>query len=58
MSEISNAVVDSLGKGDNCSSAWESGNRMAEEMGHSENLMGMKPESSKFSRTFGWIRIR
>jgi len=48
MSEISNAVVDSLGKGNNCSNAWEVGNKMAEEMGHSKHLMGMKPEQANF----------
>ena len=48
MSEISELVVDKLGKGEMCSSAWESGKDMADEMGHLENLMGMKPNQAQF----------
>ena len=48
MEEISKAVVKSLGDGEYCSKAWEIGYLMASEMGHSDNLMGMKPEQAKF----------
>ena len=48
MVEIRNALVSSLGKGDNCSKTWEIGSLMAEEMGYSENLMGMLPDKSHF----------
>ncbi len=48
MVEVSNTVVDSLGRGDDCSKAWEVGSQLAESMGHSEHLMGMKPDQSKF----------
>ena len=48
MVEVSNSVVDSLGRGDDCSKAWEVGSQLAESMGHSEHLMGMKPDQSKF----------
>jgi Xaa-Pro aminopeptidase len=48
MSEISNAVVNNLGKGEKCSNVWEFGSSMAKEMGHGENLMGMKPDQAKF----------
>lgn len=48
MGEISKAVVKSLGDGEYCSKAWEIGYLMASEMGHSDNLMGMKPEQAKF----------
>ncbi len=48
MSEISNAIVNSLGKGDKCTNAWLIGSEMSEEMGYSANLMGMKPNQAKF----------
>ena len=48
MVEIKQAVVDQLGKGEDCSSAWLRGSEMASEMGHSENLMGMHPNQSSF----------
>ena len=48
MVEVSKSVVDSLGRGDDCSKAWEVGSQLAESMGHSEHLMGMKPDQSKF----------
>jgi len=48
MEEISKAVVKSLSDGEYCSEAWEIGYLMANEMGHSDNLMGMKPEQAKF----------
>lgn len=48
MVEIRNAVVSSLGKGDDCSKTWEIGSLMAKEMGYSDNLMGMLPDKSHF----------
>ncbi len=48
MIEIKQAVVDQLGKGEDCSSAWLRGSEMASEMGHSRNLMGMHPNQSSF----------
>ena len=48
MAEIRDAIVASLGSGDNCSEAWRIGNGMAGEMGYSEHLMGMSPEQAAF----------
>ncbi len=48
MVEISDAVVQSLGRGDDCSKAWEIGSQLANQMGHGAHLMGMMPDQSKF----------
>jgi Xaa-Pro dipeptidase len=48
MIEIRDSVVASLGRGDDCSKSWEIGKSLADEMGHSENLMGMHPDQSSF----------
>ena len=48
MVEVSDAVVNSLGRGEDCSKAWEIGSQLATSMGHSEHLMGMNPDQSKF----------
>ena len=48
MIEIRDSVVASLGRGDDCSKSWEIGKSLADEMGHSENLMGMHPDQSNF----------
>ncbi|MEE3201042.1 MAG: M24 family metallopeptidase [Candidatus Thermoplasmatota archaeon] len=48
MAEIRDAIVASLGRGDNCSEAWRIGNGMGGEMGYSEHLMGMAPEQAVF----------
>ena len=48
MVEVSNTVVQSLGRGEDCSKAWEKGAELAGNMGHSEHLMGMKPDQSQF----------
>ena len=48
MVEVSKSVVSSLGRGEDCSKAWEVGSQLAQSMGHSEHLMGMKPDQSKF----------
>jgi len=48
MVEVSNKVVASLGRGDDCSKAWQIGSDLVESMGHSEHLMGMKPDQSQF----------
>ena len=48
MIEIRDSVIGSLGRGDDCSKSWEIGKSLADEMGHSENLMGMNPDQSSF----------
>ena len=48
MTEISELVRSSLGEGENCSEAWETGFDAAKEMGRDENLMGMRPEQARF----------
>ena len=48
MIEIRNELTMSLGRGEECSTAWEKGHQMAMEMGHSENIMGMPPEQARF----------
>ena len=48
MVEVSDAVVNSLGRGEDCSKAWEIGSQLATSMGHSDHLMGMSPDQSKF----------
>ena len=48
MVEVSNSVVDTLGKGEDCSKAWEKGSELAESMGYGDHLMGMMPDQSKF----------
>ena len=46
--EISSLVKYSLGRGDECSKAWEIAIDAAEEMGHGANLMGVPPNQAKF----------
>ena len=48
MEEIADALRDSLARGDDCSSAWALGSKMATEMGHAEHLMGMQPDQARF----------
>ena len=48
MVELSGVVVSSLGSGEDCSTAWEKGSHLAYQMGYEGNLMGMKPDQSKF----------
>tara|TARA_Y100000589_G_scaffold263971_1_gene254568 strand:- start:5225 stop:6499 length:1275 start_codon:yes stop_codon:yes gene_type:complete len=48
MVEVSDTVVQSLGRGEDCSKAWQKGAELAGNMGHSEHLMGMKPDQSQF----------
>jgi len=48
MVEISALIREILSKGGDCSSAWKRGREVSEEMGHGENLMGMKPEQASF----------
>ena len=48
MVELGNEVVSSLGRGDDCSSAWEIGSSMAAEMGHADHLMGIAPDQASF----------
>jgi len=48
MIEVNDIVVSSLANGDDCSMAWQKGSQLAYELGYEENLMGMKPDQSKF----------
>tara|TARA_Y100001934_G_scaffold256178_1_gene323921 strand:+ start:2573 stop:3826 length:1254 start_codon:yes stop_codon:yes gene_type:complete len=48
MVEISSLVKYSLGRGDECSKAWEIAIDAAQEMGHGVNLMGVPPNQAKF----------
>ncbi len=48
MIEIAHIVRDSLGRGDDCSAAWQSGVEAAAEMGHADHLMGMRPDQARF----------
>ena len=48
MSEIAIAVRESLGRGEDCTTAWDLGSTMAAEMGHGEHLMGMGPNQARF----------
>jgi len=48
MVEVGASVVESLGKGDDCSSAWDRGSSLAAELGHAEHLMGMAPDQASF----------
>ena len=48
MIEIGAIVRNSLGSGEDCSSAWIAGREAAEEMGHGDNLMGIRPEQARF----------
>lgn len=48
MLEVSEIVVSSLAKGEDCSTAWEKGSQLAYQLGYDDNLMGMKPDQSQF----------
>ena len=48
MIEIRDSVIRSMGRGDDCSKSWEIGRSLADEMGHSGNLMGIYPDQSSF----------
>ena len=48
MIEVSDVVVSSLANGENCSMAWEKGSQVAYQLGYEDNLMGMKPDQSRF----------
>ena len=48
MVEISSIVKSSLGRGDECSKAWEIAFDTSEEMGHGGHLMGIPPNQAKF----------
>ena len=45
---IETAVVESLGRGDTCATAWREGLAVAEELGVTNHLMGQKPDQSRF----------
>ena len=48
MEEVAGFVIDSLGKGVDCSAVWDEGSAMVMEMGHADHLMGMPPDQAKF----------
>jgi len=48
MLSIKDVVVDVLDQGKTCEDAWNEGYSMAVELGYQENLMGMKPDQSRF----------
>ncbi|MEC7706901.1 MAG: M24 family metallopeptidase [Candidatus Thermoplasmatota archaeon] len=48
MAQIGDLLVSSLGRGEDCSDVWEEGSRVADQMGHSEHLMGIPPDQAKF----------
>ena len=48
MLAVKDEVVEALDDGFDCSVAWEHGSQLAEELGHGEHLMGMKPDQSQF----------
>ena len=45
---IKEEVVDVLDQGLHCSQAWQAGLAMAEELGYADQLMGTKPDQSRF----------
>ena len=48
MQAIKEVVVDILHQRKNCSDAWKKGFELACELGYEDNLMGMKPDQSRF----------
>ena len=48
MVEIALTVRESLGRGDDCSTAWGEGSELATQMGHGEHLMGMGVDQAAF----------
>ena len=48
MVEIALTVRESLGRGDDCSTAWDEGSDLATQMGHGEHLMGMGVDQAAF----------
>ncbi len=48
MQSIKEVVVDALHQRKTCTEAWNDGYELACELGYSENLMGMKPDQSRF----------
>jgi Xaa-Pro aminopeptidase len=48
MKEVAGFVIDSLGKGVDCSAVWDEGSAMVTEMGHAGHLMGMPPDQARF----------
>lgn len=48
MVAVKEVVVDVLDQGLDCSEAWRQGFALAEELGHSDHLMGMAPDQSRF----------
>ena len=48
MVAVKDTVVDVLDRGGMCSEAWNEGIMLAEELGHTDHLMGMAPDQSRF----------
>ena len=48
MLAVKDVVVDELSSGATCSEAWDKGFELSSELGHSEHLMGMQPDQSRF----------
>ncbi len=48
MLTVKNTVIDVLDQGQDCSQAWHEGLEVATELGHTDHLMGMAPDQSKF----------
>ena len=48
MSEVSDFVIDGLGRGVDCSAVWHEGSEMVSEMGYAGHLMGMPPDQARF----------
>ena len=48
MVAVKDTVVDVLDQGDTCEAAWEQAFALAVELGYEDNLMGMKPDQSRF----------
>jgi Xaa-Pro aminopeptidase len=48
MLTVKEVVVDILDQGKTCAEAWHEGYSLAVELGYENNLMGMKPDQSRF----------
>ena len=48
MSEVSDFVIDGLGRGVDCSAVWNEGIEMVSDMGYAGHLMGMPPDQARF----------
>jgi len=48
MVAVKDSVVDVLDRGETCEAAWDEAYALAVELGYQDNLMGMKPDQSRF----------